>query len=717
MLQPEWKTSPGDLGTYPSTESLSIQLAAAPQFPANQVFFKVLAGSLPSGLSLTSGGTIIGKPNNVSIDSVSTFTIRATDNENNIRDRTFLITISGSNSPKLSTPPGSILTIVDSVYVNYKLQYINPIPNNVINLIVSSGNLPPGLYLADDGNIKGYPDIPKLPDNSPTTKTYTFSIQLKSNLGNDLKVYSITVRNQQTNSPPNIRIPVILNRSPLNEPINTSDPYYDYYLLNGKTIPTIRANEYFSFKIIGRDFDTNDIVYQFGGLPPGLVGDPVTGWITGVPVMKGKGISQYEVNVSVAKKRATMIVSSHEIYYMTVANQITEDIDWITDSNLGTILNGTTNPLSIKATSMLSLAYRVISGSLPHNLKLNTIGEITGKVSQQPLDKVLNEGDVTEYNFVVEAYSPSYPIFKKQKSFTLKVEQYYATPFESIYLKAAPSLTGKRLINSLLTNDTLIPKDYVYRPDDVYYGKAKDVRIVQTYGVKVSTINEYINAVQQSHYWRKITLGSIETAIATDNNGHVLYEVVYSKIIDDLSNNSGVSVNNKLFWPRPINLRLNAHTINNTNILTSANSISTTSSPGKINYVYPASLENMRNEVNNILTQNPDSRLLPKWMTTQQANSNTLGFVQAWVICYTKPGKSELVKELINTKWGHKLNEIDLTIDRYYVDKSSTYNWNTSLAIPAWTGLPSSTPVPDPIDKYDFSVLFPRKTILPNNLE
>jgi hypothetical protein len=715
MLQPEWKTSAGDLGTYPSNELLNIQLSAVPQFPANQVFYKVLAGSLPPGLSITLLGNVTGTPTNVSFDSTNTFTIRATDNENNIRDRTFSLTISGSNSPKLTTLPGSIITTVDSVYINYKLQYTNPISSNVITAVVSSGSLPPGLYLTDDGVIKGYPDLPKLPDNSPTTKTHTFSIQLKSDLGSDLKVYSITIRNQQTNSPPNVRIPVILNRKPLSEPISTTDPYYDYYLLNGRTIPTIRANEYFSFKIIGRDFDTNEIVYQFGGLPPGLVGDSVTGWITGIPVMNGRGISQYEVNVSVAKKRATALVSAHEIYYMTVSNEITEDITWVTDSDLGTILNGTTNALSIKATSMLPLSYKVISGSLPRNLELDTIGEIIGKVSQQPLERVLNEGEITEYNFVVEAYSPSYPIFKKQKSFTLKVEQYYSTPFETIYLKAAPNIAGKKLINSLLTNTNLIPTEHVYRPNDLYYGKAKDVRIVQSYGVKVSTLLEYNTAVQQNHYWRKITLGSIETAIATDNNGTILYEVVYSKVIDDLSNSSGISVTNKLFWPRPINLRLNAHTINNTDILTSSNSISTTSTPSTVNYLYPASLENMRNESNKVLTQNSDSRLLPKWMTTQQANSNTLGFVQAWIICYTKPGKAVIVKDLIDTKWGHKLNEIDLTIDRYYIDRSSSYNWNTNLAVPAWTGLPSSTPVPDPIDKYDFSVLFPRKTILPDN--
>jgi len=716
MAQPEWKTSAGNLGTYPAGELLSIQMQAVPLFPSNQVFYKLLSGILPPGTVLDQNGLLTGTPNNVSTETVTMFTVRATDNMNNIRDRTFSIVVAGTNGPKLTTPSGQILSITDSVYVNYALRFTNKISNNLIEMKVSSGSLPPGLYLSTSGVIKGYPDMPKLPDNSPTSRTYSFSVQLKSNLGNDLKMYSITVRNQQTNQPPNIRIPVMLNRKPLSEPILNADPYYDYYLLDGRTIPTIRANEYFSFKILGNDFDKNDIVYQFGGMPPGLVGNSTTGWITGIPIMTGKGISRYEINVSIAKKRATSIVSSHEIFYLTVANEITEDITWITTSDLGTILNGTSNALSIKATSTLPLQYRIISGELPHNLELDSIGEIIGKVAEQPLDRVLAEGEVTKYNFIVEAYSPNYPVFKKQKEFTLQVEQYYATPFESIYLKAAPSIAGKKLIKNLLTDDSLIPEEYIYRPDDLYYGKATDIKIVHAYGVKVSTLPEYIAAVQQNHYWRRITLGQIETAIATDNNGHVLYEVVYCRIVDELTNLDGVSISGEIEWDRDINLRLNAYTINNSNITVNTSLLSN-SSPGKVKYLYPASLENMRNEVTSVLTQNTDSRLLPKWMTTQQANSNTLGFVQAWVICYTKPGKAALVKDLIDTQWPHKLNEIDFTVDRYHVDKSSTYNWNTNLAVPAWTGLPSSTPVPDPIDKYDFSVIFPRKTILPKDIQ
>ena len=71
-------------------------------------------------------------------------------------------------------------------------------------------------------------------------------------------------------------------------------------------------------------------------------------------------------------------------------------------------------------------------------------------------------------------------------------------------------------------------------------------------------------------------------------------------------------------------------------------------------------------------------------------------------------------KNNINSNWTRKLNEIDFTIDRFIVDKSATFNWNTNLAVPAWTDLPSATPVPLPLNSYDAVVLFAKKTILPN---
>jgi hypothetical protein len=100
-------------------------------------------------------------------------------------------------------------------------------------------------------------------------------------------------------------------------------------------------------------------------------------------------------------------------------------------------------------------------------------------------------------------------------------------------------------------------------------------------------------------------------------------------------------------------------------------------------------------------------------MITQQLNGNVLGYTRAWVICYTLPGKSTEILTNINENWPYKLNAIDFTVDRYYIDKSNTYNWNDNLNIPSWSDLPSATPTPDPINSRDLVITFPQKTITP----
>jgi hypothetical protein len=722
MSQPVWQTQSGSIGTYPAGIPVSIKVAADPEVPATLVTYLLISGDLPTGtlndpFVLRYDGSISGTPENVASEKTSTFTIRAVDDLNNIRDRTFSLTISGSNSPKFTVPPGELLHTVDGIYVNYPIPYSNPIDTNKITLTLSSGSLPPGLYITNTGVIKGYPTAPIMGDYSPTTTTHTFSIQLKSDLGNDLVVYSISVANHQLRNPPNTRIPVILNRKPITEPIIAEDPLHDYYLLGGSHIPTIRANEFFSFKIIGHDFDRNDLEYQFSDLPPGLVGDSSTGWITGYPTQKINTITRYDASVSVSKKTKTTIISRAEIFPITVSNNLTEDIVWVTNSNLGVILNGTISDLSVTATASLPLVYRIVDGSLPPNLSLLSTGEIIGRVAEQPTETVLPPGANTVYNFTVEAVNQYNAVFSKKQTFTLTVNQYYATPLENVYLKASSSVPAKKLINQLLTDTDIIPYESLYRPEDPYYGKATGVKINHIYGLNASTLQDYVNAVATNHYQRKIVLGSIQTAVARDDTGAIVYEVVYSKLVDDLMDDAGRTLPNKVVWPRQINLRLGPWNVNNGNYKVSNMSLHTNLSPGLVSTLYPGSLQNMRETLANAIGQNNDGRLLPKWMTTQQLDSTTLGFVQAWVICYTKPGMSATIKNNIETMWAHSLNEIDFTIDRLIVDKSATYNWNTSLAVPAWNGLPSATPAPNPLDSNDLIVLFPRKTILPKEIE
>ncbi len=270
----------------------------------------------------------------------------------------------------------------------------------------------------------------------------------------------------------------------------------------------------------------------------------------------------------------------------------------------------------------------------------------------------------------------------------------------------------------------------IYRPQDSNFGKATSVVYEHAFGINASSFNEYVAAVTINHYWRQLTLGEIKTAVARDEEtGEIIYEVVYSSVIDNLVNPKGQSVSKEILWPRFIPLNQGPWYASVTDIYTSYigqnNQVDfyTSLTPGYARLLYPNSLDNMREQVADVLGTVNNTNILPLWMTSQQLDGNTLGFTPAWVICYTKPGFSETIKNNIETNWKNPvgqlqtLNLIDFKIDRFTVEKKNTYDFDNNLVPPAWTSLPSGSPVPDPADSKDFYVLFPRPTILPNQLQ
>jgi len=314
------------------------------------------------------------------------------------------------------------------------------------------------------------------------------------------------------------------------------------------------------------------------------------------------------------------------------------------------------------------------------------------------------------------------------QTFTLNVYQEFAQPTDTLYITAAPPLYQHYILDQLLTSTTIIPPQAVYRPNDPNFGVATNVTYMHAYGIYASDFDQYVAAVTQNHYWRYLTLGQINTAVAKDSDGNVIYEVVYSEVIDNLVNPEGVSVSESIEWPRPINLFLGPWYASVTDIYASyifpdsdgQPTYYTSLDPGHVQELYPNSLPNMRERVGQVLGQVYDSNVLPLWMTSQQSNGSTLGFTPAWVICYTKPGYSQQIAQNIQTLWVNELNQpyvlnqINFEIDRFTVDKALTYDYNNTLVPPAFTDLPSGTPVPNPLNSKDFYVLFPRKTILPN---
>jgi len=823
--QPIWTTPAGSIGTYTYGVDVQFILIASAVTPATSIKYQVLAGTLPANIVLnTNNGVLSGTPALVTSTTVTTFTIRAIDNLNNIRDRTFSMTVTGTVSPYFTTPTGVILTTQDSIWTQLQIEYYNPASTNEILIELQQGELPPGLQISLNGLIQGYPNppttlvtlplittvglstqastsliyclsvteitigrpvtftntigninsgqtyyvksidivnnafsisitqnggtfplidssggmnitFPGISTGQPTIRTYNFVLALLSNLGNSTASYSITVINQNTpvnqggpGDPANTRNPTLLNTRPLTiEPIN-DDPYYGYYLLPPVTpgtnaqLGTFLSNNYFAFKLIGYDFDGNNINYICSGLPLGITYDSTTGWITGTPIISSPSINNYSFTAQVVKRGNPGITSPVFNFGFNLSLDITGEITWVTPTDLGTIYNETLSTLKVLAISDTDLSYRLVSGSLPPNLTLLANGEITGIVASQPTGTFLDVGENTSFTFTIQAYSANYNIVKSNKTFTVNVYQEYGQPTDILYIQATPSTNDRNILTTLLNNDTLIPTDLLYRPDDINFGKATSVVYEHAYGIYANDIQNYIAAVTKNHYWRNITLGELKTAVARDNNNNIIYEVVYSEVIDNLINPQGVSVPSEIYWPRLINLQLGPWYTSVTDTFTSYIELLnqkyyTSLSPGYARVLYPNSLYNMRNQVANVLGQVLNSTLLPTWMTSQQENGSTLGYTQAWVICYTLPGYAKSVKTNIETNWPYTLNQINFNIDRFTVNKSITYNWENTLSPPAWSGLPSATPVPDPINSKDFYVLFPRETILPNETQ
>jgi hypothetical protein len=833
MAQPVWNTPAGSIGTFPYGVVSIFQLSASPVTPATSISYTLLAGALPTNMTLnTTTGVISGIPTLVTTETISSFTIRAIDNLGNLRDRTFTMTITGTAIPQFTTPSGVLLSTQDSIWTQLSIQYSNPDPTNEVIMELQEGLLPPGLELSSTGLIQGYPapptvnvtlplvttvgfstdastnliyalstngftigrpvtfttpiggivagttyyireinrdlsaftisttqnggtfpvstatggmsiSLPPVSSGQPTIRTYNFVLRLVSPLGGNTSSYSITVINQQTpvnqggpGRPPNTRRPTLLNTRPLTIDISDTDPYYGYYLLppvdptSFAQIGTVSSNDFFAFKMLGYDFDGNPLKYQFSPLPLplGLTGDEDTGWVTGTPELTTSGINSFTFNVRAYKAdrpNDPNVSTTPFNFTFNVSKDVTGIIEWTTPSDLGTIYNEVISTLRVNAVSDVPLEYRITSGSLPPNLELLSNGEITGFVATQPTDQFLDIGESTEFTFTIQAFSPEFNTVQTSRTFTLTVYQEFGQPTDILYIKAAPSIQDRNIIETLLLDETLIPNEFLYRLDDVYFGKATNITYEHAYGIYASDIDQYIAAVTRNHYWRNITLGELKTAVAKNDAGEIIYEVVYSEVIDNLVNPNGVSVPIRINWPRPINLNLGPWYTSITDVFTSyifpdnngQPTFYTSLSPGFARLLYPNSLYNMRTRVAQELGQEYNSNLLPLWMTSQQENGSTLGYTQAWVICYTKPGFADTIKNNIDNSWPYTLNQINFKIDRFSVDKSATYDFDNNLNPPAWTGLPSAQPVPDPLDSKDFYVLFPRETILPDSTQ
>lgn len=856
-----------------------------------RVFYRLQAGTVPSGVQISTTGVVTGVPQavaslqgvpvQVNQDITSKFTVRAftltADGDvDSIADRTFTLTVSGNDPPDFVTPAGNIGSYYDGDEVNIQIQYSDLDPDDFLLIRVVSGTLPLGLTLSSTGRISGY--IKPFPDpNQPVgydlsasdtvpydflsqaiSKNYQFTLEITDGKTNNLRTFEIFVYNRAdltaddtyitadntfvTADQTTERAPFITNAEPSN-------------------IGTVRGDNYFAYRFIGQDYDDTLIEYAISvnegiGLPPGLTLDIYSGWYYGFVPDVGITETTYSFNIQ-ARARSLVCtatdsvtdiitcdqttrgdfyvgaavtfegtvfggISTSTTYYvvnivsdtefqisatvngpvfalttdtgrmlcvpedipasrlypftLTVTGAIDREVVWLTDSDLGVIENGATSDLRIEAVNRggVPLFYQLKSGAfneLPQGLTLLPSGEIAGRVTFNTFSVDLgittfdaSESDQTRvsqttfdstFRFVGNAFAedPQQDLFKvsfvkiinggtgyssapslvfdnpegatavqatatvqvaagtisaiivtnagaeytgtpgftltgvgtgavlevvmqqtgvrriisADREFVIRVQRTYNKPYQNLYVVAMPPQNDRALLAELLNDSEIFVPDYIYRPDDANFGVATEVTYLHAVGLAPEILDLYVESLNLNHYWKNLVLGEIETAQAVDQDGNVIYEVVYSRVIDNLVNNQGSSVGKIVTLPYTITDPADGST--------------------QINSVYPNSLVNMRDQVIDVVGQ--ISTKLPLWMTSKQTDGSVLGFTPAWVICYVKPGRGRQVAYYINRNFARPLNLIDFKVDRYVVDAALTRNWNAEDQ--EWTPTPNLT--------------------------
>ena len=709
MAQPQWITAAGSLGTIPEGIVYSVTVEAAAD-PGETVYYRVVAGELPTGIQVSTTGIIEGVPQNialvqgvpteVAVDTTSKFAVRAYTTQvvngatvvNRINDRTFTITVTGQDIPEFVTPTGNVGTFYDGDQAVVQIQFTDVDPAETVKIRVLSGSLPPGLILnARTGLISGViaPLVgpagtappgydASLFDQYPfdfvtrsASKNYQFSLEITDGKDSNVRSFEIYVYSKDSMSADTtdftadntfITADVVPTRTPV------------LLIPSSGTLGRIRTDNFYAVKFTAVDFDGDPMQYLINTAPPGLTLNVTTGWLYGYIPNQGATENTYNFEITVRKTDQPTIVSQPYDYNITYIGDLDTVATWLTPADLGTINNGSVSTLVVAAINTIGreLQYQIVSGSnsrLPQGLTLLSTGDIAGTVSFNTF--AVDQGDTTfdnnirtrnitqettfdmTFTFTVNAYAPGTDadVISIFRTFTVTVIRAFNEPYQGLYIKCMPQQNDRDLILQLIQNQDIIPNNYVYRASDTNFGVATSVIYNHAFGLNAVGLEEYVAALNINHYWKNLTLGTVEYAQARNSDGEVIYEVVYSRVIDNLVNNSGVSVSKSVTLP-----------------FTIGGPDST-----EITTVYPNSLVNMRDQV--VDTVGQISPLLPAWMTSQQADGRVLGFVPAWVIAYVNPGQGARVVYNIREQFGTQLNQVDFKVDRYEIDRRMTFAW------------------------------------------
>ena len=411
-------------------------------------------------------------------------------------------------------------------------------------------------------------------------------------------------------------------------------------------------------------------------------------------------------------------------FTVDIIGEIESAIEWISDSDLGTIKPNQPSRLFVEAKSLLyggRISYELISGELPPGLEFLPNGIIKGKVRQfsdsdadgltRFFDRDSSTVDSTgtfSFNTTFDASSTSYDklftitvkatdganFAELEKTFTIKVISDTQKTFSNLYVKAFQPKQKRLEWFNFITDATIFVPSEIYRYGDDNFGVQTEIKTLIYGGIESKTAVEFVQAMSRNHYNKRFTFGDVKSAVAKDPiTQETIYEVIYVDLVDEFEK-AGKSISSTVELKDNIKSK----------VLVGFDNITIDSdipfaSDSDLQRVFPNSVRNMRNRIREIGER--DREFLPLWMRSIQKTATfELGYTKAMVLCYAKPGKAETIMARIRAN-AFDFKTIDFVADRYVIDILDGEIQDTYIQFPQdrITKHTDSAPKPDKNDK------------------
>jgi hypothetical protein len=302
-----------------------------------------------------------------------------------------------------------------------------------------------------------------------------------------------------------------------------------------ENIEVLRSSQFYKV------FSDNNLQRNFN------LSDP-TNELSGVQLTLG--LTQGQILKQKVTVTDNLIASTIKTFTLNIIGEVESTINWITESDLGTLTANRPSYLQLQAETTLAganLRYDLVDGKLPFGLELKKDGEIVGKPNQFSDSTGLGlttidsrtttfDGSTTtidrKYTFRVLARD-RFGYSAAIKTFNLQVLEVDDKVYSNVYIKPFLKQNQKTSFLDFINDIKIFPPEYIYRPYDSNFGVQKDLRTLVYAGIEAKALQDFVASTTLNHRQKTFFFGEVKSAIAkVPGTNDVLYEVVYIEIKD-----------------------------------------------------------------------------------------------------------------------------------------------------------------------------------------